>query len=69
MSRLSSEQRRRAFIMVYAVGTLVIVSTLAISLIESTASDIEIAKQRMYLVLARTAAESGIDRLVRIGGP
>ena len=57
----SEPTRRRAFVMVYAVGTLVLVSSLALSLIESTGADVDVCKQRMYMVLARSAAESGIE--------
>ena len=61
MLRLTGEGRRPAFVMVYAVGTLVLISTLALSLMEATGADIAVARQRLYLVLARTAAESGIE--------
>ena len=52
---------RRAFVMIYAVGTLVLVSSLALSLLESSGNDMQVARQRTYQVLARDAAESGIE--------
>lgn len=53
--------RKRAFVMIYAVGTLVLVSSLALGMMEARVSDADIAKQRFYTVLARDAAESGIE--------
>ena len=53
--------RRRAFVLIYAVGTLVLVSSLALSLMEASGNDMQVAKQRTYQVLARDAAESGIE--------
>ena len=52
---------RRAFVMIYAVGTLVLVSSLALSLMEASSNDMQVARQRTYQVLARDAAESGIE--------
>lgn len=55
------DRRRRAFVMAYAVGTLVLVSSLALSMVESTSSDLEIAKLRTWQAMARINAESGIE--------
>lgn len=54
-------ERRRAFVMVYAVCTLVLISSLSFSMVDSTGSDLEIAKLRMYQAFARVNAESGIE--------
>lgn len=58
---MNGERRKNAFVMVYAVCTLVLISSLSLSMVDSTASDLEIAKLRMYQAFARVNAESGIE--------
>lgn len=53
--------RRRAFVLMYAVGVMVLVTSLALSLSDASVSDVQIARQRFYQVLARDAAESGVE--------
>lgn len=55
------DKRKDAFVMVYAVCTLVLISSLSFSMVDSTGSDLEIAKLRMYQAFARVNAESGIE--------
>lgn len=53
--------RRHGFILVYAVGTMVLVSALASTLLDTSAGDVAVAKARMYHTLARVNADSGIE--------
>jgi len=53
--------RRAGFIILYALGTMVLVATLANVMVDSSVAEIETAKRHQYLNLARVAAESGIE--------
>lgn len=53
--------RRKGFILVYAVGTLVLVSALGNTLLDTGGSELEVSKARMFQQLARVNADSGIE--------
>lgn len=53
--------RRHGFILVYAVGTMVLVSALGSALLDTGAGELAVAKARLYHQLARVNADSGIE--------
>lgn len=57
----AARKKRRAFVIVYAIGVLTLVAVLSNTMFDSTQSDNAILKRRMYVELARSAAASGIE--------
>jgi hypothetical protein len=58
---IAARKKKRAFVIVYAIGVLALVAVLSNTMFDSTQSDNAILKRRVHLELARSAAASGIE--------
>lgn len=53
--------RHRGLVIMYAIGTLVLVASVVGAMLDTSILELDLAKRRLYLQMARMAADSGIE--------
>jgi hypothetical protein len=56
-----SRAGRRGFLIIYALGVMALVAAVAAVMFNAGQSEIEVSRRRMYLQLARSAADAGVE--------